>query len=797
MSTHGHGRVPWRQGFLRDLAVVALLLGLCLFFFWRIIAPNPEERASFRQGDFYNQFYAFAVFEYDQLSQGELPLWNPYTFSGHPFLADIQSAVFYPLSLLTMLASLVWGFSAFALELEAIAHFFLAGVFTYFLGRRLFQNRAAALISAVTFTFGGYLTSYPALQLAVLETVIWLPLILLFLDLGITTGHSPPPWSCSQRGLATLYLFLAGLVLGVAILAGHPQTAMYVIYLSALYYAFKVWRVRKNGASLANTDFAFASRWFVLGGFALFVLSGLGLAAAQLVPSLEYLQLSSRPDLGYQELSGGFAYLDLVQVLLPHATGFWSPLYTGIFPLLLALFVLYLALRGQLPAGTRRQRQWWRVEIAFWAIVAGIAFLLSVGDESFVYSLFYLYVPGFGLFRGQERAALLFSLALSLLAGYGLAALIVRAKDTEQLKQDCRVFFKLMVGLALGVAALLILLYVGGSPSDASSSSGLMDAMLDLGRYVGLLLAASLLWLLVWRWTRGYWLVGTVLALVLILFDLVTVNSRVNIQERKIENQVRATGVIRELQAQPGMFRVHNEFRLPGNHGPIFSLEDTWGASPLRLASYERLFEELPLERAWDLLNVGYVVTWLDDIDVLSSLVYQETAKRGEVDYVHRLDREHPRAWTVYQVEVMPAEGAVLERLAEPDFDPYSEALVTEPLASPVAGPQDGGGQVRLVEYSPSRLAIEVEQAYDGLLVLSENYYPGWQAKVDGREVPIVRTNAVLRAVEVPAGEHRVEMAFKPVSVALGAAISATTLLLGSLYGLWCVIGCVRNPIRD
>jgi len=278
MSTHGHGRVPWFQGFLRDLAVVALLLGLCLFFFWRIITPNPEERGSFRQGDFYNQFYAFAVFEYDQLSQGELPLWNPYTFSGHPFLADIQSAVLYPLSLLTMLASFIWGFSAFALELEAIAHFFLAGVFTYFFARRLFQNRAAALISAVTFTFGGYLTSYPVLQLAILETVIWLPLILLFLDLGITTGQSPPPWCCGRRRLATLYLLLAGLALGVAILAGHPQTAMYVIYLSALYYTFKVWRVRKDRASLAHTDTAFASRWFVLGGFALFVLSGLGLA---------------------------------------------------------------------------------------------------------------------------------------------------------------------------------------------------------------------------------------------------------------------------------------------------------------------------------------------------------------------------------------------------------------------------------------------------------------------------------------------------------------------------------------
>ena len=787
MSTQGHGRVSWRQGFLRDLAVVALLLGLCLFFFWRIITPNAEERGSLRQGDFYNQFYAFAAFEYDQLSRGELPLWNPYTFSGHPFLADIQSAVFYPLSLLTMLASLIWGFSAFALELEAIAHFFLAGVFTYFFARRLLQNRAGALVSAVTFTFGGYLTSYPILQLAVLETAIWLPLILLFLDLAIAPGQSHPLWACGQRRLAILYLLLAGLTLGVAILAGHPQTAMYVLYLSALYYAFKVWRVRKDRAALAYADTAFASWWFVLGGFALFVVSGLGLAAAQLVPSLEYMQLSSRPELGYQDLSGGFAYLDLVQVLLPHATGFWSPLYIGIFPLLLSLFAIYLLLRGEVPSETRRQHQWWRVEIAFWAIVAGVAFLLSVGDDSFVYSLFYLYVPGFGLFRGQERAALLFSLSLSLLAGYGFAALLVRAKDLQKLGQDSRALFRLVVGLALGVAALLILLYFGGSV-------GVMDSMLDLGRYVAVLLAASLLWLLVWRWRRGPWLLGTALALALVLFDLVTVNSHVNVQERKIENQVRATGVIRELQAQPGMFRVHNEFRLPGNHGIIFGLEDTWGASPLRLASYERLFETLPLERAWELLNVGYVVTWLDDIDAPSSLVYQEPARRGEVDYVHRLDGEHPRAWTVYQAEVLPGEDQVLDRLGQPDFDPYAVALVTEPLVSPLAGTQAGTPQVKVVAFSPSRLAVEVEQANNGLLVLSENSYPGWQASVDGRQVPMVLANATLRAVEVPAGQHRVEMSFRPPSVRLGMVVSVLTLLASLFFGLWCVATCIRKP---
>ena len=149
---------PW----LGDLGIVLLLAGLCLLFFWRIVTPNLANRGSFPEGDFADQFYAFGVYEAQRLFNGQLPLWNPYTFSGHPFLADIQSAIFYPLSLITLLLSLPWGFSLFALELEAIFHFFLAGLFTYLLARRLLRDRHAALISSLVFTFGGYLTFIPA-----------------------------------------------------------------------------------------------------------------------------------------------------------------------------------------------------------------------------------------------------------------------------------------------------------------------------------------------------------------------------------------------------------------------------------------------------------------------------------------------------------------------------------------------------------------------------------------------------------------------------------------------------------
>ncbi|MDH4208878.1 MAG: hypothetical protein OEV76_08385, partial [Anaerolineae bacterium] len=267
---------------------ILLLAVLCLLFFWRIITPSSEDRGYFPSGDFVDQFYVFSVFEARQLLTGQLPLWNPYTYGGHPFLADIQSAIFYPLSLLTIFLSAPWGFPIYALELEAIVHVFLAGLFTYLLARRLLRADFPALVAAVVFAFGGYLTSYPMQQLAILEVEVWLPLILLLLTVA---------WERWQGHGQIRGVLWAGLALGVSLLAGHPQSSMYVIYISAAYWGFLTYQGSRGLKPKA-------------GLFALFLLTGLGVAAVQMVPGLEFMLLSTRAGGTYQEMAHGFPLHD-------------------------------------------------------------------------------------------------------------------------------------------------------------------------------------------------------------------------------------------------------------------------------------------------------------------------------------------------------------------------------------------------------------------------------------------------------------------------------------------------------
>jgi hypothetical protein len=744
------------KNWLPDVGIALLLACLCLFFFWRIITPNPANRGSFPEGDFADQFYAFRVYEAKRLFSSQLPLWNPYTFSGHPFLADVQSAIFYPISLITLLLSLFRGFSLFALELEAIFHFFLAGLFTYLLARRLLLDRRAALISSLVFTFGGYLTSYPSQQLAILETDVWLPLILLLLDIGLErfapAGFVIRP-AGAERG-PLLPITLAGLTFGLALLAGHPQSALYVFYVSAIYFVFRACtnRVRWRPAVMA---------------FVLFALLGFGLAAAQLLPSLEYMRLSSRAQASYNEMSGGFPRQDPIQLLLPGSVSVMSPLYVGILPLFLACLAPLL----------KRNR-----EVIFWTCLALGALLLSFGGNTFAYSLFYLFAPGFALFRSQERAVFVFSFSMALLAGCGVRWL------TQAMPKPAKArfygFYRFVTCLGWGALGLIFLTFYGfvdtGQVAGSAFSTALERSILLA---ILLTLSLSLLYLRLRRIVRERLLVS--LFVVLIVLDLFTVNWRNNFQGAQPEEQYGPTALIQILQSDNEVFRIYNEWRLPGNYGCVYGLEDVWGASPLYVGRYEELVYKLPIERVWQLLNVKYVITWRKVLVPETEVLYEEP-KELDTTYLHRLDEYWPRAYVVHQVEVIENDAKVLERLREPDFDPRRVAILPHSPDLTLPSQVGGASSAVILERQPERIVLDVEMAADGLLVLSEVYYPGWRAYANGEEVPVYRADHVLRAVPLRAGHHRVEMVFDPPWATVGLAVSGVTLLLAiGLIGVY------------
>ncbi|MBE7471571.1 MAG: hypothetical protein DPW09_06265 [Anaerolineae bacterium] len=781
-----------------DWLILLIFAVLVVLFYWRILTPNPADRQSFPPGDFYLQFWAFTTFDVRELSAGRLPLWNPYNFAGSPFWADAQAAVFYPPSLLTLLLSAPWGFSAFALELEAIAHFWLAAAFMYLFIRQLTSNRAAAVIAALTFTFSGYLTGYPSQQLAVLEADVWLPLILFFLH---RANQRVSEWRMANGEAASKLIFilhpssfipllLAGLAWGMTLLAGHPQSAFIVGCLSLIYFLYLRFTIYDLRFTPHASRFTLHASRLILHA-ALFLLTGLGLAAIQFIPAVEYTLLSVRAEGTYDKMAGGFPLVDVIQFLLPGQVSHYSPLYIGIVGLILALWVVFAAPNRH---------------TTFWVIVAFVALLISFGGNTFLYTPLYLTIPGFSIFRGQERWAFAVAFSLSVLAGYGFKALTGdrrpetgshsethhASRITHHASSPPRLFasspLRLTAFLFLFSLLLLFLFFFGLNQTGWTPASP----------FYGLLGAASLLvillalaWLL-WKFAaERFPAVFTTLTAALICFDLFSVNWQTNLYPQPPTWHTQMPAAVAAIKKDAAQtpdepYRVYNEFRLYDNYGVPFEIEDLWGASPLRPLRYDQfLAPPMPIERIWELLNVKYVITWRKELYLPSTIIYEEPTEK-DITYVHRLNSVGPRAWLVTQAETAD-DTATLQKIADPNFDRWNVALleeigdwgleIGETLDTTHHAPRTTPRVSRLTPHA-SRVTYHVSTPSPALLILSEIHYPGWQARVDGQPTSILRAYYTLRAVPVPAGEHTVELTFRPLSFMLGAVISLFSLII-------------------
>jgi hypothetical protein len=783
-----------------DWFILILFAVLVALFYWRILIPNLADRQSFPPGDFSAQFWAFATFEVRELSAGRLPLWNPYTFAGAPFWADVQSAVFYPPSLLTLLLSAPWGFSLFALEVEAIAHFWLAATFMYLFIREVIQNRTAAVIAALIFTFSGYLTGYPSQQLAVLEADVWLPLILFFIyrasqkwkserledrEDGKEPRSPHPPISPSPIPS----LLLAGVAWGMTILAGHPQSYLIIAYISTAYFFF-LWLSGKGGAETKKqaSHFPFPVFRFIraFAHWLILIITGLALAAIQFIPAAEYTLLSVRAEGTYSNMSDGFLITDIIQMLLPGQVSFYSPLYVGVVGLILALWVIF----------ARPNRH-----TTFWAVVAGITFLISFGGHTFLYSPLYLFTPGFSIFRGQERWAFAIAFSLSVLAGYGFQALLAPITNGQQQIANnknhlLRFTFHVsrLTQYLFFFALLLTFLFFYGLNDTGWTPASPFYNLLGAATLLTLLLALT--WLL-WKFAgRLPPLIFTTFTAALICFDLFTANWQTNLYPQLPEWHTQMPDIVAAIKKDAAetpdeLYRVYNEFRLYDNYGVPFEIEDLWGASPLLLDRYNKfiptpfsksLVLPIPLERTWELLNVKYVITWRQELYVPSTIIYQEPTTT-DTTYVHRLDEVGPRAWLVTQAEIVD-DVTILQKIADPDFDRWRIGLLepgAEAFVEPISQTTNDEAKFyvsRFTFHSPQSLSVQVNTSSSALLLLSEIHYPGWQATISGQPAPLLRADYVLRAVPVPAGEHMVELKFRPLTFIVGAIISALTLFV-------------------
>lgn len=240
----------------KDFLCISIIACLVLVFFSNIFFTSN----TFFQRDTLTLFHPWMEFSKNSLQKMEIPLWNPYTYCGMPFMANMQSGVFYPLNVMFWLTDFV---SAYKIYL--FLHFFLTGLFMYLLLRDFKLDNGQALVGAVLWTFSGSIVTRLEF-LSVLSTTIWLPLEFLVVRKLIDNANKKN-------------IILLSLVFAIQFFAGHPQEMSYGISFLTCYVLYQT-IARKKMKILLNYTLA--------GLLAIF------LSAVQLLPSFEFTLNSAR-----------------------------------------------------------------------------------------------------------------------------------------------------------------------------------------------------------------------------------------------------------------------------------------------------------------------------------------------------------------------------------------------------------------------------------------------------------------------------------------------------------------------
>jgi hypothetical protein len=719
-----------------------------------------------------------------QLRSGFLPTWLDNQYGGEPFLANLQHAVLYPGNLPFWLLD-----TSTALEVVAALHVAVAGLCMWAYCRfALRTGWAGAALAGLAFGFGSVTLGHIIL-LNQLQVIAWMPLVLLFGHLALERGR-------------LRWVVLCGVAAGLQLLAGHPEEWVYTLFALATYGL--AWTLAAAPRDWPRRAVAAAVR---LGG----ALAALGLLFAwQLLPTLVLQRQGWRtaPTFDEQyELPAGLAF----NALLPD---FGNTLF-GENVGFIGLVALGLAGLG-IWAGPARLR-WMRR----WAVVLPLfGIVMALGNQNAFYRLIASNLDLVAEFRVPARYLLLAYFPLAAAAALGTDALLRR-----DLGLGARALQGLgglaVVGLVLGFA-----LVVGGH-SDwiesrrwwlAAAAAGALAWLAASFRPVPRVLVALVLLGVTtvelqqarpgaeYRQlvpNRAYDDPGPVLErlgrergrYVTIAWDVpdsaqaraaIAATVPAGYTTRMRDGWIRAWP--RRLAARPAWEYATNAETISGRDGGLLPLRTYQEFFTAAVNPQGRLTAGVTVEGpsrwgwpALDLLGVRWFVTSglpPDQIKVMERNGFRLVQR--EASFLLWERPAPPLARLYHDVDVV-ADPAERVAMLQAGYPLLQRAMVEQPiglLTKPTTSPS-----VQVVERHHTQVQVSVRTQRDGLLVLSDPWYPQWRVEVDGRPAELLRVDHAFRGVRVPAGSHRVVFTYQDRALQAGLLLSSLTVV--ALAGLW------------
>lgn len=747
---------------------------------------------------------------------GEFPLWNPYTMAGHPIYADGVTRTLSPSLLFYKFFDVPLGYS-----LARVFELILAAVFMYLFLVALGASLKGSLTGALVFGLSAH-SMLHVTGLGWWGGLMWLPLILLLVDRAI-------------RHQSYRHALLAGVFLALQFFCGYLPNQIYYVGVVALYYLFFANLARRNGSRTAAVRLLVLAAITLGVGLALSAtqwvpsLELLSYSNRKIIGSeLGYVFLPPwySATLVFPILFGSAYDTSTLTLFTALGVSHDHILYIGIAGLLPVCFVLYWLRASRKSGDSVSERHIAgmndivRDRVIFFVVLAVLSLFLMMAAPVYIHIT--RYIPILQVIRVAVRAGVLFLFAASALAAFGTGLLV--ESGSELLRGFARHARSFAVSVGVFVLAglagsyLIRVVNLTVAPGERGRLAFLRRAALALSAQFtppgpGLLIPLALViffaffvWAFAQRRVSGRWFLATMIALLVV--DLYWNSSQFDrtFDRSRVFPRTDITDLLRSLPpgrvlVTPADLKTNRtasagsgalKIVAPPNTLLPYQIPTVSGKNqqfPRWYRDFASLIEpQTNLSHVvfdsnrspfFDLLNVRYVMT----NETAPVPVGSELLITAEGVSVYENKAAKPRAFFADQTVESQSQADALRILSDSSFDPHSTTVIERAMfsTSNTAVVESAGnvdtthGRATIVEDKRNRVVIRTENDAAGLLVLSDNHYPGWNAFVDGTPAEIFRANATMRAVDVPAGSHLVSFEFMPAAFFSSLYISLAT----------------------